>query len=74
MKPAWNKIDFKRWALGAVSVGANRYDGDTPIWLELEGDGYEIPERAESFSPEDARAIAKKLIEAADAVDAAGRT
>jgi len=71
MKPVWNKIDFDPWSRGNLQIETN-YFSENPIILELEGDGYETYDLRESMTPREARELAQKLIEAADAADRAG--
>lgn len=69
-KPKWNDIEFPLWVRGCVSLSVNNF-GEGPIVLELEG-GYEDSDLSEWMTPHEARELAAKLIQAADAVDLAG--
>jgi hypothetical protein len=70
-EPVWNRIDFKAWARGKISVGVNNF-GEGPIIVGIGGDGYETYDLEEWMTPAEARDFATKLMGAADAVDAAG--
>lgn len=71
MPKIWNDVDFVDWSRGDVSVSVNEF-GAGPIVLELEGDGWETYDLSEWMTPDEAREIAAKLLEAADATDRAG--
>jgi hypothetical protein len=68
--PHWNRIEFDLWVRDLISVSVNNF-GEGPIILELEG-GYHDPDLSEWMTPQQARELAAKLIEAADATDKAG--
>jgi hypothetical protein len=73
MSPPWNKIEFEPWSAGDVGVTVNNY-GEEPIVLGLLV-GETVHSDPEAWlSPEAARELARKLVEAADATDRAGRT
>lgn len=69
-KPHWNRIEFDPWYRDLVSVQVNNF-GEGPIILELEG-GYHEPDLSEWMTPAQARELAAKLVEAADAAEKAG--
>lgn len=73
MKPIWKEIKFDDWRRGKhLSVSVNEY-GSGPVVLQLDGDGYETYDLSEWMTPDEARELAAKLIEAANAADQSGR-
>lgn len=72
MQPEWNEIVFRPWARGNLNISVNKF-GHGPIVLELEGDGRETCDLDEWMTPEEARELSAKLIEAAGAAETAGR-
>jgi len=69
--PVWNKIEFVYWERGKLNLSVNEFV-DTPIVLSLEGNGYDDTDQDHWMTPVEARELAAKLIEAADASDKAG--
>jgi hypothetical protein len=69
-EPVWDRIVFETWARGKISVGVNNF-GEGPIIVGIGGD-YESYDLEEWMTPAEARELAMKLMEAADAVDVAG--
>lgn len=69
----WNKIEYPRWELRELSVDTNYFSGDDPVWIKIEGDGYEEYGQTFTMSVAEARELAAQLSSAADAVERAGR-
>lgn len=71
-QPVWNKIEFDTWSRHEIEVSTNSY-ADGPVILKIYGNNTDILDLDDWMTPEAARELASKLIEAADAVDRAGR-
>ena len=67
----WNDIAFADWNRGKISVSTNEYIDDL-ILLKMEGDCRHAHNLIQWITPAAARELASKLVEAADAADAAG--
>ena len=81
MTPIWNRIEFGSWFHGKLEISVNEYgdeksDGNGgPIVLGLAGSGYDGDcDQSIWIMPAVARDMAQKLLDAAAAVDAAGRS